>query len=261
MAHRVLSLLFIVGLFFGIGSARAAEPVSALPEVKAPTSGRFDFALAINQQVLGYGKGEFTGTAVHAVFVDAQQDQLIELVLVGDQLFLREGVEPRWLGTRLDVQDVPIAGPATPTLPDEGLAITNVGTAEVGGVPTTQYQISIDPAQLAAVSGAETGALPNTTGLNEAKVDLFIGANDTFLRKVQLTAQVPDPQLGNVTLEAVLVFSALNEPVVVGPPPANLVDQLPVQAASRYGFAGAQLVPAWTRPVFGEGLARLRSSR
>lgn len=261
MAHRVLSLLFIVGLFFGIGSARGAEPVTVLPEVMTPTSGRFDFALAINKQVLAYGKGEFTTTGVHAVFVDEQQGQLIELVLVGDQLFLREGAEQRWLGTRLDVQDVPIAGPATPTLPDEGLAITNVGTAEVSGVATTQYQIAIDPAQLAAVPGAGADALAGSAGLNEAKVDLFIGTNDSFLRKVQVTAQAPDPQLGNVTLEAVLVFSALNEPVVVGPPPANLVDQLPVQAASRMGFAGAQLVPAWTRPVFGEGLARLRSSR
>ncbi len=261
MFARIASILFVVGLLLVAVPARAVEPVTSLPPINPVTSGRFDFALAINQQVFGYGQGEFVGTSAHAVFVDAQRNHLIEVVISGDRLYLRQGVEPRWLATALDAGALPVSGPAAPMLPITGAQIVQIGNAEVAGTSTMQYQIMLDPAQLAAAPLPGGASMPAGAGITAAKIDLFVGTNDNYLRKVQVTVQSTEPQLGEVTLELAMVFSALNEPVVVGPPPANLVDELPTRAASRYHFAGTELLPSWSRPFFAHGLTTLQNGR
>ncbi len=181
MIHRLLSLLFVVGLVLGISTAHAAEPVTNLPEIKPPTSGRFDFALAINQQIFGYGQGEFAGTSAHAVFVDVQRNHLVEVVISGDRLYLRQGVETRWLATKLETGELPIAGPSTPVLPTTGAQIVQVGNAEVAGASTAQYQIALDPAGLAAAPLPGGGPMPEGAGIKAAKIDLFVGTSDQYL--------------------------------------------------------------------------------
>ncbi len=254
MFKRIASLLLGLSLCLIALPAAAAERVASLPDIAPVVSGRFDFALAVNKQVLGYGQGEFSGDLVHAVFVDAIENSLVEIVTTPDRVYVREGVQTRWVTAPVEQLDVPVSGPATPAVPAGDIAIYRVGDVDVAGAPTTQYQINLGSAGMLPADLMETG------GLKSAKLDLFVGVNDRYLHKMQVTTVVADPQLGDVELELVMRFSAFNQPVVIGAPPADLVDELPMRAAS-YKFGGSRALPSWTRPLFADRLSDLRRAR
>lgn len=254
MLRRIVPLVWALALLIVALPARAAEPVSELPELRPTLSGRFEFALALNKQVFSYGKGEFSGDRVHAVSVDAIENTLVEIVTIDDQTYLREGVQTRWV--RVPSEDpgvVPVSGPATPALPSSEPVVYRVGEAEVAGASTIQYQIPFS-----------TGDIP-TEGvegtIKSMKLDLFVGTADQYLHKLQLTILASDPQLGDITLETVIRFYDFNQPIAIGAPPADLVDELPAAAARRITPPGARLLPAWAEPLFGQRLRELRQAR
>jgi hypothetical protein len=254
MFKRITALLLALSLCLIALPVSAAERVATLPDIAPVLSGRFDFALAVNKQVLGYGQGEFSGDRVHAVFVDAIENSLIEIVTTSDRVYVREGAQTRWVAAPVEQLNVPVSGPATPAMPSGDLMIYKVGDADVAGASTTQYQIDLGAA----------GMLPSdfmqTSGIKSAKLDLFVGANDRYLHKMQITMVANDPQLGDIEMELVMRFSAFNQPIAIGAPPADLIDELPMRAAS-YKFGGSRLLPTWARPLFANRLLELRQAR
>ncbi|MDP9316590.1 MAG: hypothetical protein M3R24_38015 [Chloroflexota bacterium] len=261
MIARCTAILLVVGLLLIVVPIHAAERITTLPPVAPLSSGRFDVALALNKQVLGYGQGEFGGSAAHVVFVDATQDMLIEVVVIEDRVYVRQGVQERWIVTSATAGALPVGGPMAPglpmngTVPLEGGELFRLGDATVAGAPTVQYQFMLDPATLPA-------QLPVESGVERVKADLFVGQNDNYLHKLQVTVLGSTPETGPIEMEVVMVFANFNQPVVVGPPPAHLVDQLQTPTATqRYQSLGSRVLPHWSQPLFARGLGALRASR
>ena len=257
MFKRITSILFVVALLLAISPARAAERVNTIPQPRAVTSGWFDMVFAINKQVLSYGQGRFSGDRVHLVSVNAQDNSRVEVIAAGDTVYVLLPGQQRWVSGRANElgEDVLVSAPAAPELPEDA-PIFLVGDADVGGNVTSQYQIPVDPRELNA-----DNEVPGLT-FNAAAVDFFIGKNDGYLHKVQVTLRGREERIGDFVAEFVIVFSRFNTPVEVGIPPANMVDPLPARtAASRYMLSGPTTLPSWARPVLALGIRELRQGR
>jgi hypothetical protein len=261
MFKRHLSILLAVALLL-VTSPVLAQPerVDELPEIAPFSSARFDVALAVTaepgQAVIGFAKGEFSGDRVHAVAVDNLEGNVLEIVVIGTTLYLRENTNTRWQRSEMGGTTPPITGPASPTAPVADAPIFRVGDATVNNVATTQYQIRIDPDDLQA-------GLPETEmemTFESGAIDLFIGKTDTFLHKFQVTLRGEDEELGDFMIEVVATLSAFNQPIAIGAPPANLVDAASAKARARLaGIPGGQFLPAWTRPFVAQSLEQLRA--
>jgi hypothetical protein len=259
---RLASFLLIIGLLLIVAPARAAEPepITQLPTIAPATSGRMDFALAINATVDGeavqalaaYGKGEFVQGAAHVVAVSAADNggvDVAEVVVIGNRAYVRMNDDKRWQVTDLSDVDVPVDSPAAPTLPPAGVTMYRIGDATVRDTLTTQYQLQVDPS-----------VLPSNSGITSLLLDLFIGKTDSYLHKFQTTVGATDKDIGPFTIEIPVELYDFNATdIVVGPPDPSLVDEAKPTTAKAYnGVAGASEVPAWARPFIGARLAELR---
>lgn len=253
-------LLLMVGLLFAVAPARAAEPITDLPPITPTTSGRMDFALAINatidgeavQALAAYGKGEFVNDAVHVVAVipsGAGRTDVAEVVVIGNRAYIRMNAEERWVAMDMSDVDLPVDAPTAPTLPPTGVTMYRVGDATVRDAATTQYQFQLDPK-----------ALPDNAGITAVLLDIFIGKADNYLHKMQSTVAAADKDLGPFTIEMPIDFYDFNaQDIVVGPPDPALVDEArPAMAKAYTDFAGATQVPAWARPFIGARLTAMR---
>ncbi|HSH79582.1 MAG TPA: hypothetical protein VLA19_13745 [Herpetosiphonaceae bacterium] len=259
MFKRITSILFVVGLLLTVSPSRAAELVTALPQPKPVSSAWFDTVVAINKQVLSYGQGRVAGDRVHFVAIDARGNSRVEVIAVGDMVYVLMPGQQRWASARASelAGAVEVSAPAAPAIGiDADTPIFLVGDVDVGGAPTTQYQIPLDVSML-----TQGNELPGV-GFTSAVVDFFIGKTDGYLHKFQVTLRGSDPQLGDIEAEIVTVFSRFNTEVMVSAPPSEMVDPLPPRvAASRYMLAGPQVLPAWARPIFANGLRQMRQAR
>lgn len=257
---RLASFLLIIGLLLIVAPARAAEPITTLPTIAPVTSGRMDFALALNatvdgeavQALVAYGKGEFTQAGAHVVAVSANDNgdlDVAEVVVVGDRAYVRMNDDKRWQVMNLSDVEVPVDSPAAPTLPATGVSMYRVGDATVRDAATTQYQLQVDQ-----------DILPSNSGITSLLLDLFIGKADNYLHKFQTTVGATDKDIGPFTIELpVDIYDFNATDIVVGPPDPSLVDEARPATAKAYNdFAGASEVPAWARPFIGARLAELR---
>jgi hypothetical protein len=240
MKRLVLGLFAVLMLL--TTPAMAAERVTTLPEIKPVRSGRMDLALAINKDVLIHAKAEFIDDRLHAVAVDTKGNQVIEIVVIGNRIYLRQNTDTRWQATTVEIDDpgdVPV--PGVPELPpfEELFTIYDLGTVEVRGVPTTQYQAQVDPAAIGA---------PNSTDF-AFNLNVFIGIADAYLHKFQATildTTFDEPAL----LETPLDVYDFNQPIVVGAPAPELVDEVGSLAVmERSDIPGAEVLPLWMRPL------------
>jgi len=258
-----MPLLFVVVALLLAAPALAAPPekVSTLPTIAPVSSGRIDFATRVSatvdgqpaQATLVVGRGEFTQRGAHLVAISSVDGSVAEVVVYGDLIYVRMNNETRWKSTKVtDATNLPVDAPTVPTAPGDQMSIYLIGDQDVRGVPTTQYQLQLDPA-----------LFPAESGIKSAHDDLFIGKSDSFLHKVQTTVGGTDKDLGDITIEApVDLYDLNNAAIVVGPPPADLVTVASAQTArSLTGFAGALALPSWVRPFVGSTLANLRAGR
>ena len=247
MMVKRISLAFIVATLLVVASpAFSQERVTSIPEWTELNSGRFDLAYDLNRLVPIVGKAEFSGDRVHLVVKDLINNDTVEIVAIGDTVYTRMNEERRWKRERMTDDTSPIGG-GMPAIGPEDLTLWRVGDADVNGNPTTQYQLQFNPARLTQID-------PTMTGL---KLDLFIGKNDNFLHKDQETSSFNDPQLGALTLQIVTVSSAFNQPMVIGPPPADLVDA----ARTRSAFRAPSTLPRWARALYPYAAAQLKARR
>ena len=250
MVKRITLAFVVASLLLIVSPVLAAERISSIPEPTPHNSGRLDLAFDINQLVPIVGKAEFSGDRVHAVLKDLINNETIEIVVIGDTTYTRMNEERRWKMERGSAGAAPIANPV-PAVGPEDLTFWRVGDADVNGNPTTQYQAQVSQSAL------QRGGESPFTGM---KLDSFIGKNDNFLHKSQVTLSGNDPDLGPLTFQIVTVFSAFNQPMVIGAPPEDLVD--PARAGSSYrAYKVARGLPSWARAVLPYAMNQLRARR
>lgn len=255
MLKRIMSILFVAGLFMSAAPAFAAEVVTTPPQITAVRSQRYDLAYAIRlergQAVLQYGKGEETADRSHTVYVDNTDGTVTEEVVIGDTVYVRQNKDVRWKSGKLSTDTTPVTMPSDSTMQP---TIYRVGDTEVNGVATTQYQFAIDPKGFS--DDPEV-----TATLTSAAVDLFIGKNDGFLYKLEFTLRGTDKDLGAFTISILEVYSAFNQPVTIGAPPSNLVDPAPARTASKVTFPGLPHMPARAGLMIARSFQQLRTAR
>lgn len=238
---RLAAVLFALLTMFAT-PAMAAERVATFPEITPVRSGRIDLAFVVNKDVLLHAEGEFIDDRFHVVAVDVQGDQVIEVVLIGNRIYLRSNTDTRWQATTIEVDDpgdVPLPGGGQIPPVEDLYTIYDLGTVDVRGLPTTQYQAQIDVLQL--------GAPDNVN--NAFNFNLFVGAADAFLHKFQAT--ILDSSLEEpILLETPLDVYDFNQPIVVGAPAPELVDEIESLAVmERTDLPGAEVLPVWMRPL------------
>ena len=206
-------LLLVAAVLLTGAPATAAERIDAIPDFKYPPSGRTRFVYAIDKVPQALGTDEFVQgegfSHDHQVVVDLRDGSTIEAVTINDTTFIRRNAERRWK-TMKGYLAFPVAG-GFPELPMENASYYRVGDVAVDGVATMHYQVQIDPAGL-------------SLGTLAANVNFFIGKGDNYIYKFQVTELRNDSQMGDVLHESVAVWSAHDQPIVVGPPPPELVD-------------------------------------
>ncbi|GAC1386838.1 MAG: hypothetical protein NVSMB42_07550 [Herpetosiphon sp.] len=246
LRSTVLAFILMASI---VSPSAAAEPTPSLPSLKPIESGRLDFAVTINQKIFLYGKAEFIGSRVHAVAVD-DRGSVLEVVSVGSRTYLRQDKQLRWRGIKSNAGVIPVSAPGVPTGLPQQPTVTRVGDATVGSTATDQFQLTVDPA-----------SFPKGSGIKSAKIDLFIGKSDGFVHKVEFTSVINDPQAGDLTLDLVAVLSDFNQPLVIGPPPSRLVDDVPTEAAlTLVGGDMLSTLPSWSQPIFAQSLNQFRRS-
>ena len=238
---RLVAVMFAV-LTLLASPAMAVEPVTTLPEVKPVESGRIDLAVTINKDVILFAKAEFAGDRLHAVAVDVEGRQVIEIVVIANRLYLRQNTNPRWQATTVeidepgDVEDV--VGIDLSEL-EESIKLYNLGTVNVRGIATTQYQAQVDPVLLDAPNNVDYAF----------NLNAFIGNADSFLHKFQAT--ILDASTGRaMLLETPLDIFDFNQTIVIGAPDPPLGAEVGSLAVmERADLPGANVLPFWMRPL------------
>lgn len=229
MFRRGWAFACVVLLLAAVSPAVAAERVDKLPDIKPSMSGRFDLALALNDQAFIVGKGEVASpTRAHFVLralaiAPGMRESTIEIVEYDGKTYSREDNGPWVEETEADLPvSAPGGGAAVDPSVDVGDAsIMSMGTVEVAGVATDQYQIWINQ---------------QGEGQDYFKLDFFVGRQVNYLHKMQVTAVGTDPTLGELKIETVIRLYDFDDPNIVVGPPAN--------AIKRPGAAAHGLLPS-----------------
>ena len=227
---RLMSILFVIGLMLFAVPARAADVVSTLPELRWPASGRFEFAIAFEGSALLVSQTRFVvgrtpqEDQYHSVTRNLARPEALEEIVVGGRSYSRLTAETRWKSRPYDPDQAFFNPRGEPLrmLPSGNATVIRVGDVNIAGAPTTQYQIPLDP---------KLTDVPTATA---AKLDLFIGKNDGYLHKGQVTIRTPLEE-GGPAGDFVYVYRVydFNAPVVIGPPPADLIDAQAIRDTDR----------------------------
>jgi hypothetical protein len=99
-----------------------------------------------------------------------------------------------------------------------GAAVTNLGPARVGGVPTTHYRILVDASEVGRVAGLTSALLGNRSGgaASKVPVNVWIGRSDGLLRRVGLVLR---RGTGRASFSVSLSDDGAN--VSISPPPSS----------------------------------------
>lgn len=156
--------------------AAAPQRVDSLPAITPFTKARFDFALTLFGLEVGFGKGAIESPSrLHLTLEvpsgDGSPSYVVEAILYDGVFYTRENTDAQWYIE--PVGDVPL--PADPvgmsaSSTDEP-ALTLMGTRDVAGVLTDQYQIWM-----------------NFEDRSVLTTDLFIGQTLRYLDKFQISA-------------------------------------------------------------------------
>ena len=245
--QRFVSALFAVATLALAIPASAAEQVDVFPTITPVNSAALDFVVVIDQEPLVVGKGEFEADRAHVVAMIPQTGEVVEVVVVGDRIYVRENDDERWLGDTLEGMAPAGPVPDPQQLLDEGLFLLFlVGDVDVNGVATTQYQLRENPANY-----------PDDYEVtSELWLDLFVGADDAYLHKLQLSARTVDPAAGEPESLAVpIMLSRFNQRFDIGAPPPDLVDEVDeLSAAGPAWLAALPQLPPWARPLAARAL-------
>ncbi len=233
---RTISAVFVV-LLLVAPPVHAADVVGTIPELKWPASGQVFLALTANGEINAVGRIEFIAGATpqdvryHLVIKSLDGTDVNEEVVVGGKYYLRTNAETRWKGRPYNPPEdfYPHGDPVATFSPREHATLVRIGNVSLDGIPTTQYQYHVAPDRLPG-------------DLRAVKLDLFIGVADGYLYQEQLAYRaVRDPSGHEKEFGFVLRLHDVDAPVIIGAPPANLVD--PVSMSTRQGASWSNLRP------------------
>lgn len=165
------------------------------------------------------GSGEARlGSDPAASFVFDTGDSNTLLVLVDEVLYSKDGADSSARWTATPAEEVGLVDSFTPkgmfsAMRAGAKSVTNKGPEDLQGTPTTKYELSVDTA--AAEAGA--GATPSP-GSAEAIFTIWVDKDD-LLRRISVPAE------GSTV---VVDYSGWGDPVEVVAPPADQVDQSPL---------------------------------
>lgn len=225
---RALSLVFVVVLLIA-RPVRAAEIVSSIPEPQWPASGRVFLAMTVNGETFAVGRIEFIAGATpqdvryHLVIQSLDGTSLSEEIGVGGRVYMRANAETRWTTRPYNPPEdfYPRGDPVAAFSPRTHATLVRVGDVSLDGIATTQYQYHV-----------AADALPGD--LRAVKLDLFIGQSDGYLYQEQLAYRAVRDESGQEKeFGFVLRLHDANAPMIIGAPPANLVDAQSMSARGR----------------------------
>lgn len=156
--------------------AAAPQRVDTLPAITPFTKARFDFALTLFGIEVGYGKGAIESPsrihlAIEIPSGDGSPSQVVEAILYDGVFYTRTNTDAQWyiepVG-EVPLPENPVPASASST---DGPALTLMGTRDVAGVMTDQYQIWLNFEDRSVIT-----------------TDLFIGQTLRYLDKFQISA-------------------------------------------------------------------------
>lgn len=236
MARRAVAAVVLVLALAGCGGGGGGGGSSAAPDnaieaaaLKTSQAGsvRADFSLSSSGGVSGTGSGVFnsgkhpSGQLTMNVTTDGKQ-VAIDTVIIGDTIYLRSPlISQRLPGgkqwVKLDIRKAAKAAnidlgsvlSANPT-PGGALAylqgssaIKKLGSATVGGVPTTHYRVVVDLQQAAdKASGSDKDALEQaikSAGTTTLPVEVWVDSQG-YVRKLEYQSQASG-QSADLTME------------------------------------------------------------
>ena len=220
---RALALVVVLALAFGSVQAALAQGKGQLPEVKQPTSERFDIFGKLTISGLGpasdttiSGSGAISGNNAQVSFSTSSSGGLqqpgtppsfsFEIITVDGKIYMKTsglpGSEDQWYVSDspegASAGTPPFVGslvPSDPALAD-AYTVTQVGKETIDGAPTTKYQIDVDTSKLLAgiTSGATQGGAASPTSeptqpdvKTDFKTQMFVWIGDTNSYLYQVT--------------------------------------------------------------------------
>ncbi len=209
--YRMVVLALLLALV--VLPAAAAERVDTLPPIKSYNSARFEQLLTINTMPLIVGRGEMESSdrmyfVLRTLPFVGMDESTLEIVLYDGTMYTREGGDTQWY---IEDTNVPLALSS-----DDMPPVTKIGTVNVAGTPTDQYQIWIQDDPMGDL----------------LKLDLWIGQAQNYIYQAQLLIMTNDPDLGELTLTSLERFYDFDAAIKVGPPANAKVRPNPTTLAS-----------------------------
>lgn len=231
-----MSFFAFVALALALPTLAAAEPVASLPAIQPTQSARFEVANAFNGAAFIVGRGEVIAPdAIHYVLrtvpAEGEAEESFEVVIIDGQVYYRQNDAGEW---NVDFASGPVLDPAAEQIAGAEAAgpLERIGSVEIAGVPTEQYQV------LASNNGTATRPY--------ATADWFIGQTTPWLYQSQITEYNTDPEFGDYRLESVIRTFDHGDPSIKITAPDG-VDVAPIRGPVPWSLAA--------RPNVGQILA------
>jgi hypothetical protein len=157
---------------------------------------------------VAYGGGTIVSPDRTAVWLREDLTGLyIELIQIGADIYVNEGEGWEQVSeSPIDVEVQPISVQLE-LLQKSADKVVKIGSASVGDVATTQYQIWVSGEKLLETSGIDINEIPADQrdlllGM-QAKYDLWIGDNDGFLHQQLTTVILPEFEVEGITIPSI----------------------------------------------------------
>lgn len=236
MRRLPIALVTVLVLLVGITPVQAREHSGTLPQLAPFTTMRDAFVQTFNVRPLQVCQSEWESwNRVHGVCQDlvtaTTRDQeliagmVVEFVFYDGVHFQRVNGEPTWMASRDEQYDPDLTFEEAFFKINYDATLTEIGPAEVGNMPATQYQFwSRDEALNKQVGG-------------QAVYDLFLSRENRVLSDV-FSARGSIPGLGDGMLAQTWVYSDFDAPIVVAPPP---FEQVRFESMAAFHVAGGSM--------------------
>jgi hypothetical protein len=206
--------------------AHAAER-SQLPFVNNFATAQFKLLSTVDlggESAVAFGGGELVLPDRSRTWIGTNDSsELIEVIQIGSAVYMREGDGPWERSEDLPLelaQAQPISAQFN-QLQQSANAILDMGTENVGDVPTKRYQVWLSGAKALEAAGEDVDSLPpelrDLIENSAYKYDFWIGTQDSFLHQQLTTIILPATQVGEVDIpesqtSVLVTFFDINNP-------------------------------------------------
>src|SRR6266508_5561060 len=219
---KIALMVVLLALIAGASApAQAQQQAKKLPELTPFKTMRDNFVQTFNAQALQVCQSEWEswnrvhGACRHLVTATTRDQELIagmlvEFVFYDGTHYQRVNDEATWTASRDERYDPDLTFADAFFKVNYAAVLTRIGPANIGNIPTTQYQYwSLDKTFNEKVGG-------------QAVYDLFLSAENYVISDV-FSARGNIPGLGDGTLAQTWIYSDFDAPIAIAPPAAGQV--------------------------------------